>query len=412
MTLRTRKPSGRVPWPLILVEGAEKAGKSWAAAELSASAKVGQTYWIDLGEGSADEYGAIPNARYLIVEHDGSFGQILQAVEDVRDLAAKAQANGQPPVVLVIDTMTAVWELLSTIADRRARDRAAKKGRRVAADEDVQIGMDLWNEANTKHRRLMTVLMTFPGIVVVTARGREVAQIDGNGRPVEGRKSYRVEGQKNLAFDATVWIRVSREEHPLVVGARSVKAGIRPGVDRPRTMPDLTLERVVFDVLGCDPATATPRTLVDGTVTEQDLADPPTERAKVLEFALDAATTKAEMRAVYAQISAALGLEAITDVEAKRLGAKAEARAADLPEAAMPEQQTIPLPTDGPPPSDRAMRRMYALFREVNVAGPDQHEVMSRVTGREITSAKQLTSADVDSVMIHLDQVKVGLRAQ
>lgn len=64
MTLKTRKPTGAVPWPLVLLEGEEKAGKSWALAELSASDKVGDTYWFDLGEGAADEYGAIPGARY------------------------------------------------------------------------------------------------------------------------------------------------------------------------------------------------------------------------------------------------------------------------------------------------------------------------------------------------------------
>jgi hypothetical protein len=119
--------------------------------------------------------------------------------------------------------------------------------------------MDLWNEINGKHRRLMTHLMTFPGIAVVTARGKDVAALDSNGRPIEGSKEYKVEGQKNLAFDATLWLRVSREHQPMVIGARSVHAGVRPGVDRPRPVPGLTLEKVVFDVLRCDPAEAVVR---------------------------------------------------------------------------------------------------------------------------------------------------------
>ena len=43
MTLRTRKPTGAVPWPCVLLEGEEKAGKTWALAELSGSERVGQT---------------------------------------------------------------------------------------------------------------------------------------------------------------------------------------------------------------------------------------------------------------------------------------------------------------------------------------------------------------------------------
>jgi len=262
MELRTRKPTGIVPWPLILIEGGEKAGKSWAAAELSASPKVGTTYWVDLGEGSADEYGAVPGARYEVVEHDGSWGQILGSVEAVRDLAAKAQANGEPPVVLVIDSMTAEWDLHKDYAAGIAKERLRKKGRAVAEDAEVKISMDLWNDATARHKRLMTLLMTFPGIVVVTARGKEVAAMDDSGRPVEGSKEYKVEGQKNLAFDATVWIRVSRDHPPLVVGARSVHAGVRPGVDKPRPAPGLTLERVVFDILRCNPVEAHVRDLV------------------------------------------------------------------------------------------------------------------------------------------------------
>ncbi|WP_420123875.1 hypothetical protein [Nakamurella sp.] len=269
--LRTRQPTGRVPWPLILIEGQEKSGKSWACAELSASPRVGQTYWIDLGEGSADEYGAVPGARYLIVEHDGSFGQILAAVEAIKAEAQRAATAGEPPVVLVIDSMTAEWDLLKSIADAEARRRLAKKGKRLGPDEEPKISMDLWNDINSRHRRLMTHLMTFPGIAVITGRGKEVAALDSGGRPIEGSKEYKVEGQKNLAFDATVWVRVSRDHPPLVVGARSVHAGIQPGVDRPRPAPGLTLEKVVFEILRCDPSGAHVRDLVQPQVVAEDL---------------------------------------------------------------------------------------------------------------------------------------------
>ena len=284
MTLKTRQPTGAVPWPLILVEGGEKSGKSWAIAELSASPRVGQTYWIDLAEGAADEYGAIPGARYLIVEHDGRYASILQAVQDVRAEAARAAAAGEPPVVLGIDSGTALWDLLKGQADAKARARLARKGKRLADDEEPQISMDLWNEANTKHRKLMTLLMTFPGIAVITARGKDVAALDKGGRPIEGSKEYKVEGQKNLAFDATVWLRLARGEHPTVIGARSVHAGIKPGEDQARKVPGLTLEKLVFEVLRCDPAKAHVRELVDLATEEpedEQPADAPVSGAPV-----------------------------------------------------------------------------------------------------------------------------------
>jgi AAA domain len=263
-TLQTRKPTGAVPWPLILIEGPEKSGKSWAAAVLSASTKVGRTLWLDLNEGAADEYGAVPGARYEVIEHDGSWASILGQVAAAKDEASRAAAHGEPPVVLIIDSVTAEWDLLKDWASARAaQSKSNKKKLEDDPAAEVQVPMNLWNDATARHRRLMTILMTFPGIVVMTARGKEVASLDANGRPIEGTKEYKVEGHKTLAYDASVWVRLSRDRAPVVVGARSVHAGIRPGVDKPEPAPNLTLEWLIFDVLKCDPAKAHARDLVE-----------------------------------------------------------------------------------------------------------------------------------------------------
>ena len=264
MAIKTRQPTGAVPWPLILLEGGEKVGKSYAAAELSGSEKVGQTYWLDLNEGAADEYGAVPGARYLVVEHDGTWGAILAQVAEVRQEAQRAASAGEKPVVLVVDSMTAEWDLLKDWAGNRAKTSKSNQQRlQRDPNAEVQVPMNLWNDATARHRRLMTLLMTFPGIVVMTARGKEVATLDQSGRPVEGSKDYKVEGHKNLAFDASVWVRLSRDHAPIVVGARSVHAGIRPGVDKPQPMPDFTLERLIFDALKCDPSAARAREVTE-----------------------------------------------------------------------------------------------------------------------------------------------------
>src|SRR3954462_1742044 len=107
-TIKTRKPTGRVPWPCILLEGEEKSGKSYALAQFSASDRIGTLYWIDLNEGAGDEYGAIPGADYQVVEPDGSCPQVLAAAQAIKPEARRAAAAGEPPVVLGIDTGSAI----------------------------------------------------------------------------------------------------------------------------------------------------------------------------------------------------------------------------------------------------------------------------------------------------------------
>ena len=318
MAIKTRRPTGAVPWPLILLEGQEKAGKSFAAAEFSASDKIGQTYWIDLSEGAADEYGAIPGARYLVVEHDGTWQDILGQVAEIRREAARAADAGEPPVVLVIDSMTAEWDLLKDWAANRAKGSRSNQQRlQRDPNAEVQIPMNLWNDATARHRRLMTMLMTFPGIVVMTARGKEVASLDASGRPVEGSKDYKVEGHKNLAYDASVWVRLSREHPPIVVGARSVHAGIRPGVDKPQPMPDFTLERLVFDALKCDPSAANVRDVTEIKPGDEspDLDSLSESARRLLGEAEDAASVEA-LRLVWTAINPLLKSGEITQAEA------------------------------------------------------------------------------------------------
>lgn len=331
--LTTRTPTGRVPWPLILIEGPEKSGKSWACAQFSASKRVGQTYWIDLGEGAADEYGAIPEANYLVVEHDGTWEQIAGAVNAIRDEAQRVLDTGGPPIVLVIDSMTAEWDLLKDWASNRARDRYNKKAqqngrKQLGADEEPRISMDLWNDANARHRKLMTALMTFPGIVLVTARGKWAAAIGENGQPIEGKKEYKVEGQKALGFDASCWIRLDRERPGTVVGVRSVHVGIRPGYDDPIELAkNWTVEGVVFDTLRCEPVSAHRRGLAE---LRPGADAPESPRFTALSLAVETAPDLAALKRQWEQIQPALNAGEITEGEAKRASDAVAARKAVL----------------------------------------------------------------------------------
>ncbi|MGY1624004.1 hypothetical protein ACI789_17545 [Geodermatophilus sp. SYSU D00965] len=291
--LKTRQPTGRVPWPCILLEGEEKAGKSWALAQFSSSDRIGALYWIDLNEGAGDEYGAVPGAKYQLVEHDGSYAAVLSAVQAVKAEARRAADAGEPPVVLGIDTGSAIWDGLKDWAsDRASKSTRNRELLKRDPNAEITISQNLWNDAGSRWRKLQTELLTFPGIVVVTARGKEVTEVDANGRPVEGQKTWSVQTHREFPYAATVWMRLRRGRRPLLVGARSVHVGIKPNTDPAKEVTDPAatgrlLEWLVFDALRCDPGTAHVRDLVafhgggllDHERTEEAAAGRPAPRA-------------------------------------------------------------------------------------------------------------------------------------
>jgi hypothetical protein len=345
-TIKARKPTGTVPWPLVLIEGPEKSGKSYAAAEFTASERIGQAYWIDIAEGAADEYAAIPGANYLVIEHDGSWRAIMEQLQAVHDEAARAAKAGEPPVVVIIDSGTAEWELLKDWTSYRGRQTKNAK-RILAADPDAEIkpGRNLWNDANDRHRAFMHLLMTFPGIAIVTARGKTIAATGDDGQPIPNSQEHKVEGHKGLAYDATAWVRLSRDEHPKVVGVRSIHAGIRPGVDRAKVAPQFTIEWLIFDVMKCDPATAHVR---DHVMTDEkeptpepaeEHSRPPVEPAEpdyqAIEEWAAGSTDVAALKAAWKRMNG---------VKTERAGeacALIAARAKALQTPTEPEQQTI-----------------------------------------------------------------------
>ncbi|RLK13295.1 hypothetical protein DER29_4312 [Micromonospora sp. M71_S20] len=425
--LRTRKPTGRVPWPLILIEGGEKSGKSWACAQFSTSPRIGQMYWIDLGEGAADEYGAIPGATYLVVEHDGTWAQIQAAVDAVKAEAARAAAAGEPPVVLVIDSMTAEWDLLKDWASDKARRRHEFKVRKYNAkplgpDEEPKISMDLWNEAGARHRKLMTTLMTFPGIVLLTARGKEVAALDEAGKPIERQREYKVEGHKTLGYDVSCWIRLDRTKPGTVIGVRSVHVGIRPGYDDPIELArDWSIENIVFDTLGCAPAEAHTRHLVALQPAEPDderpVSGPPAAEPRpaptaigLRDWTLHPDRTAGGIRQAAAKLSHEypdIAAEQVTNEhgDQEQLSALMERRARELtpaPQAAAPSEH-----------EERRRKRMFALLTELGYTERAQYrQVIGHVLKRDVASSKDITAAEVEDVIAALEMRKRQLRNQ
>ncbi|AXQ64981.1 RecA-like DNA recombinase [Mycobacterium phage Renaud18] len=277
MSLKTRKPTGVPNWPMVLIEGPDSVGKSYQAAQFTGCNKTGQAYWLDVGEGAADEYINVPGADYLILDHDGSWQDILQQVRE----AATAAEGSDKPAVLVVDSMSNIWDMLKSWVNNRARN--SKNGKRIlAADPDAEIkpAPNLWNDANDRHHQFMNLLTRFPGIVILTAKGKETMAVDAEGRPVQGAKDYSVEANKNLPFRVNAHVRLSRDDPPMVVSFRSATNGLRPGVDRPQRYPDFTLEALIFDVMGLEKAQT--RDVTELVTDEKHLAD--AARAELGEF--------------------------------------------------------------------------------------------------------------------------------
>jgi len=88
-----------------------------------------------------------------------------------------------------------------------------------------------------------------------------------------------------------------RDKPAVVVGARSVHAGIRPGKDDPVTMaPDWSLEGLIFSTLKCDPRR--------GAVQQMVALRPETTPAEIRDEALHPQTTPERIRELWREASA------------------------------------------------------------------------------------------------------------
>ncbi|MCX4749249.1 ATP-binding protein [Kitasatospora sp. NBC_01287] len=252
--LNSRKPTGIVPWPFILVEGEEGAGKSYQTIAFSASKRIGQMYVMDLSEGSADEYAGIPGADFEVIVHDGSYQSIAEQVEAVWWEARRAATAGEPPVVFVIDSGSALWRMLSNWTYERAK-RSDRNRAKLAEnpDSNIDVGRHLWNDSIERWYRIVHMLQTLPGIAIMLARGKEISATDGKGQPLVERgravKEWKVATHKDTGFDSTLWVRMRRDKPAELIKARTLRFRVESG--NPMPLPDFSFEKVIFDMLGC-----------------------------------------------------------------------------------------------------------------------------------------------------------------
>lgn len=241
--LVTRPPTGKVAYPLVLVEHEEKAGGSYALAQFAASPHVGRTFILDTGDGTADEYATL--GPYEILVHDGTWPSIIGQIE----AATKVPATDGKPNVVGIDHGSAIWQTLKVWTDNRARN--SRKGQAALAedpDAEIDAPMNLWNDSKARWGRMIHLLKNFDGIGVLLAHGQEVTKVE-NGTPTRD-SVWTIEAEKNTEGAVSAIVKILRDpRRATLVGVRSLHAPDLPvgGL----VLPDQgMLDHVVFEVLG------------------------------------------------------------------------------------------------------------------------------------------------------------------
>lgn len=261
----TRKPSGIQSSPVILLAGVAGAGKTWAAVEATAVPKVDRAFFIEIGEGVADAYGAVPGADFEIIEHDGSIGQIRDAIR----WASEQPAEPEKYNMLILDSLTEVWDLLKDNAAAEMMQRVKRKQRRLNGAEP-KPDMDLWNKAGEVSDGLMRQLLDFPGPVICTARLDEVTEINDSGRP-SGAKDWKIQVNKKVPFrvSAVVQARSPRTWHLEKIVSTNPNLQIQPGELKP--LPDFTVAKLMeaMQVKPNAPGSTMVKPKVDNSLSEK-----------------------------------------------------------------------------------------------------------------------------------------------
>lgn len=217
----TRRPTCLPSWPIGLLTGPEKSGKTFHAALASASELVGRTLWLPIGEDDPDEYGAIPGADFEIVPNDGTYRDFLAACEWA---SAQPRKNPDLPNLLVLDSASRLWDLicddLQHEANARERRKAAK-AKRAPESGDMQITVDLWNLGKQRWAHIIDTLRDHDGPSLVTAR-LDIVTVMENGQPTS-RKDTKIKAEKSLPFDVGFIVEIPEPRKAILTGVRSLR---------------------------------------------------------------------------------------------------------------------------------------------------------------------------------------------
>lgn len=259
--LRTRAPLFTVRHPTLLVESTATMPGEWLSAQLAASDRVGDVFWLDVADGDGDAYSTYPGNKAVMIEHSGLWydrqgtGLVDQVTALDAELRATAHQAEMPPV-LVVSTESGLWHMCKRWAEWRSTNSNEAKAtlhgvrRRNSRQRNdwesppnpnatIAIGENLWNDAHARHRALMDMFMNMPAIVVLHAHTGVYA--DGT--------EY-VEAHNDVIHRVHAHVRVPADTAPVIVSAKHYNhyREHRHG-NHAKPAEDLTLEAVIFDVL-------------------------------------------------------------------------------------------------------------------------------------------------------------------
>lgn len=404
MALTTRKPTGIPAWPLMLLAGMQKAGKTYAAAQASASEFVGRTLWLPFGEDDPDEYGALPGTRFEIVEHDGTFLDFRRAL---REAVAEPPAGG--PTLLVVDSLGRVWDFLQAQAQLEANERARRRQKDVSGEE-IPITSDLWNLAKSRWSTVMNPLRDHAGPVLALSRLEDVAVMGRDGAPT-GERQWKVKAEKTLPGDVDVIVEMRSRSDVALTGLRSLKVDVAKGVNDRLPLKDFTVEGV-WRMLGLLDGAKVGRRRYTPLDAERSAADSEAE-------AVRASTRRVDQRAARDELAAARGAawEA-----AQRLGWDSEAAAMDWEatrgkpitegtpeELAVYTRELHHLPARSAPRDPQmvqavdvrkdALAAIVRRFGVLGVADDDRLPLLTGTLGRFVKSSEALTNEELVSLV-------------
>lgn len=313
MPLVTRKPSGLPPWPILLIAGAEKAGKSYSAAQVSASKLIGRTLWIGVGEDDPDEYGALPGARFEIVSHDGTYRGILAALTAC---AAEPQADGKPNLI-VLDSATRMWDLLcdeqQVEANRRARVKA-ERNKQPVADQDATITMDQWNTAKQRWAHCIDALRDHTGPSILTARLEEVTVLDDRGNPTKNH-TWKVKAEKSLPYDVGAIVEMPQRGKTFLTGVRSLRFKPDPKNPERTAYPEFTVEKLWTDLGLAEKDATSVRQHTANDPEDKPAADADAARVELTGLCEERGWDKTVVAALYADQSGGIAVKDATAPE-------------------------------------------------------------------------------------------------
>lgn len=214
--MKTRQPTGKVPAPLILIQGPAKAGKTTAALQASRSIEK-RTIVFDMGDGATDAYADL--GTYEIVITDGTWAGFINDLIE----ATKDETIG----CIIIDSVSQIWAGLSVWAEQLARrSPAMRKALQADPDTDVTVQMTHWNAAKDRWGHMLHVLRGWSGVAILIGLTEIVAVVDGTGKPTK-QKTTSLQAEKRLASNVTAIVNIN-ERHTATFDGGITPPGLIP----------------------------------------------------------------------------------------------------------------------------------------------------------------------------------------